>query len=182
MKETKGPFERYNPVAVVLHWLSAVVVMGLFGLGLYMVELGYYHEWYRTAPHIHKSVGFLLLVLTLLRLVWRFISNPPSPLAEHSRPIQLASQLGHWVLYMALIILMVSGYLISTADGRAIAVFSWFEVPALVTGIDRQAELAGQIHFYLAWGLMGLAGVHALAALKHHWWDKDVTLKRMWFG
>ena len=76
---------------------------------------------------------------------------------------------------------MVSGYLISTADGRPIAVFDWFEVPALITSIPDQADVAGLIHEYLAWALLIFSAVHALAALKHHFIDRDPTLKRM-FG
>ncbi len=74
---------------------------------------------------------------------------------------------------------MVSGYLISTADGRGISVFGWFEVPALLYDLPNQASLAGDIHWYSALALMILAGGHALAALKHHWLDKHATLVRM---
>jgi cytochrome b561 len=74
---------------------------------------------------------------------------------------------------------MISGYLISTADGRAISVFGWFEVPALITSIPDQEDIAGLIHEYLAWGLVIFSGLHALAALKHHFIDRDPTLKRM---
>jgi len=76
---------------------------------------------------------------------------------------------------------MLSGYLISTADGRPISVFGWFEVPALLTSIPNQEDVAGLVHEYLAWGLVILAGLHGLAALKHHFIDRDPTLLRM-FG
>ena len=74
---------------------------------------------------------------------------------------------------------MISGYLISTADGRAISVFGWFEVPATITSIPKQEDVAGLVHQYLAWGLVIFSGVHALAALKHHFIDRDATLNRM---
>ena len=77
--------------------------------------------------------------------------------------------------------IMLSGYLISTADGRAIEVFSWFEVPATLSDIDGQEDIAGDIHEILAWTLIVLVALHALAALKHHFIDKDTTLKRMTF-
>jgi cytochrome b561 len=76
---------------------------------------------------------------------------------------------------------MISGYLISTADGRPISVFGWFEVPALITGIPNQEDRAGDVHFYAAWALVILAALHALAAFKHHLIDRDDTLRRM-FG
>jgi cytochrome b561 len=76
-------------------------------------------------------------------------------------------------------VLMIAGYLISTADGKGIIVFDLFEVPALYTGIPNQEDLAGLVHEYLAWTLVVFAGLHALAALKHHYIDRDVTLLRM---
>ena len=76
-------------------------------------------------------------------------------------------------------LIVLSGYLISTADGRSIEVFNWFEIPAFVTPIENQEDLAGDVHFYLASTLMVLVALHGLAALKHHFLDKDATLKRM---
>jgi cytochrome b561 len=87
--------------------------------------------------------------------------------------------LGHSVLYLGLFLVMMSGYLISTADGRAISVFGLFDVPALITSIPNQADSAGLVHEYAAWALVIFAVVHALAALKHHFIDRDATLKRM---
>lgn len=170
---------RFGLVSVVLHWLVALTVFGMFGLGLWMRTLDYYSPWYRTAPDIHKSVGILLLLVMLLRLLWRFLSPPPAPLANHGPLTRLGGRAGHALLYLGLFALLVSGYLISTADGRPIEVFGWFQVPALITGIPDQEDLAGEIHEYLAWGLVGLAVVHALAALKHHFIDRDATLRRM---
>jgi cytochrome b561 len=85
------------------------------------------------------------------------------------------------VLYLGLFGVMISGYLISTADGRGIEVFGLFSVPATLTGIPQQEDIAGAIHEYLAWGLVIFAALHGLAALKHHFIDRDSTLLRM-FG
>jgi cytochrome b561 len=74
--------------------------------------------------------------------------------------------------------LFISGYLISTADGRAIEVFGWFELPATLTLVN-QEDVAGVIHWGLAWTLMATVALHAVAAIKHHWLDKDKTLVRM---
>jgi cytochrome b561 len=85
----------------------------------------------------------------------------------------------HKALYALLFTVMISGYLISTADGRAISVFNIFELPALPWSIENQEDIAGDIHFWLACFLVGFASLHALAALKHHFIEKDHTLKRM---
>lgn len=171
----------YGLVSITMHWLVAIAVGGLFALGYWMVGLTYYSSWYRTAPDIHKSIGLLLLALMILRVTWRFLSSGPAPLASHGRLTRLATKAGHGVLYLGLFAVMISGYLISTADGRSISVFGWFEVPALITSIPDQEDIAGLIHEYLAWGLVIFSGLHALAALKHHFIDHDPTLKRM-FG
>ena len=171
----------YGLVSITMHWLVAVAVVGLFALGYWMVGLTYYSSWYRTAPDIHKSIGLLLLALMILRVTWHFLNGGPAPLATHGRLTRLATKAGHGALYLGLFAVMISGYLISTADGRSISVFGWFEVPALITSIPKQEDLAGLIHEYFAWGLVIFSGLHALAALKHHFIDRDPTLKRM-FG
>lgn len=172
---------RYGLVSVLLHWLVALAVFGLFGLGYWMVGLGYYDPWRQTAPDLHKSIGILLFAVMLLRVLWRLLSPAPVALASHGRLTRLASALGHGVLYLGLFGVMISGYLISTADGRGIEVFGLFSVPATLSGIAQQEDIAGVIHEYLAWGLVIFAGVHALAAIKHHLIDRDSTLLRM-FG
>lgn len=171
--------ERYGLLSIVLHWLVAIAVFGLFALGYWMVGLDYYSGWYKTAPDLHKSFGLLLFALMLLRMVWRRLSPPPAGLPEHGRLTRLGSRLGHASLYLGLFALMISGYLISTADGRGIALFGLFEVPATLTGIPDQEDVAGLVHQYLAWALVIFAGIHALAALKHHFVDRDRTLLRM---
>ncbi|MFZ3154899.1 cytochrome b [Pseudomonas sp.] len=171
----------YGLVSIVMHWLVAVVIFALFGLGYWMVGLDYYSGWYKSAPDLHKSIGLLLFVVMLARLSWRWFSPPPASLPNHGRMTRLASMLGHGLLYLGLFVLMISGYLISTADGRGIPVFGLFEVPASLTSIPDQEDVAGLVHEYLAWALVIFAGVHALAALKHHFIDRDRTLTRM-FG
>lgn len=169
----------YGLVSILLHWLVAIAVVGLFALGYWMVGLTYYSSWYRSAPDIHKSVGLLLLALMAFRVVWRFASSGPRPLANHGSMTRLATKAGHGALYLGLFVLMISGYLISTADGRSISVFGWFEVPSMITSIPNQEDVAGLVHEYLAWALIIFSALHALAALKHHFIDHDPTLKRM---
>jgi cytochrome b561 len=171
----------YGLVSIFMHWLVAVVVFGLFGLGYWMVGLDYYSSWRQTAPDLHKSIGLVLFAVMLARVLWRWFSPPPTSLPNHGRMTRMASKLGHSFLYLGLFVLMISGYLISTADGRGIPVFGLFEVPASLTSIPDQEDVAGLVHEYLAWTLVVFAGVHALAALKHHFIDRDRTLTRM-FG
>lgn len=171
--------ERYGLVAVALHWLVAIVVLGLFILGLWMVELTYYDPWYKRAPELHKGIGVLLLLPLALRLAWRLVSPPPGPEPRQSAFERRAARIAHALLYLLLLAVISTGYLISTADGRPIDVFGWLSVPATITWLPNQADLAGEIHLVLAIGLIGLATLHAAAALKHHFIDRDATLLRM---
>jgi len=176
--QLKNSPQRYGAVSLLLHWGVALTVFGLFGVGLWMMELSYYHPWRQIVPDLHKSIGLTLFVILLLRVLWRFISPPPPPTPNQSRLIQIASKLGHLFLYLLLFAVIICGYLISTAEGDGIVVFGLFTVPALLT-ISGKAELAGAFHLYLAITLIVLAVLHALAALKHHFIDRDATLVRM---
>jgi cytochrome b561 len=171
--------ESYGLVAIVLHWSMAVVVLVLFTLGLWMVDLTYYDPWYQRAPDIHKGMGVLLAVALALRLMWRWANPRPRPEPGLSLLERRAASVAHVLLYVLLLAVMISGYLISTADGRAIDVFGLFAVPASVTGIPNQADLAGDVHLALAISVVTLAGIHAAGALKHHFLDRDRTLLRM---
>ena len=173
--------DHWGGLSIVIHWLTVLTVFSLFGLGLWMVELDYYDSWYRKGPDLHKSIGISLFILTLLRLIWRRIEGKPAPLPSHTAREHAIAKHVHRLLYLLLITLMVFGYLISTADGRAIEVFGVFAVPATIHGIDKQEDIAGVIHLWLAVMLISLVALHALAAIKHHVFDKDLTLKRM-FG
>lgn len=174
----KNSASRYGLAPITLHWVMALTIIGMYPLGLYIESLGYYDAAYRTVPHWHKSIGMILLGLLVVRLFWRFISVSPKAVSQ-PRLQQLATKVVHQSMYLLMIVALISGYMISTADGRAIAVFNWFEVAALPALIDQQEDVAGVIHYWSTTVLIILAGVHALAALKHHFINKDQTLLRM---
>ncbi|WCE31336.1 cytochrome b [Vibrio sp. SCSIO 43137] len=169
--------KQYNFTSRVLHWVSAIVIIGMFALGLWMMELTYYSSWYQVAPHWHKSVGLVLAGVTLFRLAWKLVTASPK---IEGKPLEIiAAKAVHHVMYLLFFVLFISGYLISTSDGRGIEVFNWFVVPSAGELFADQSVIAGQVHYYTAFILIGLAVVHALAALKHHFVDKDDTLRKM---
>jgi cytochrome b561 len=169
----------YGWVSIAVHWLAAVAIVALFGLGLWMTDLGYGHPWYNRAPALHEAVGMLVLALVLFRFGWRLATVTPELEPKMPRWERVAALGAHWLMYALMLAVLVSGYLISTAGGEAVDVFGWFAVPALVDGFERQADLAGWVHYYAAWALVLVAAGHTLAALKHHFIDRDRTLVRM---
>jgi len=176
LKNTK---QKFGLITKLFHWLSAITIFGLFALGYWMVDLDYYSQWYQTAPHWHESIGILLLIATIARLVWRYINIKPAAIDTHSMAVQRSSAIVHGILYLMLVLMMFSGYLIPTADERVISVFSWFDVPSLGQLFANQEDVAGAIHKYGSYAIIAIAILHALGALKHHFIDKDDTLKRM---
>jgi len=167
----------YGLVSISLHWLVALTVISLFALGVWMVELTYYDPWYKTGPDLHKSIGLTLFAVMLLRLAWHLLN--PRPHSEGTPLEQRLAGIVHTLLLVLLFMVMISGYLISTADGRAIDVFNLISVPAVISGREQQEDIAGLAHQILAYGLIALVALHALAALKHHFIDRDQTLERM---
>lgn len=167
----------YNRVLQLIHWLTAIVVLGMFAVGLWMMDLSYYSEWYRTAPHWHKSIGILLASVTIFRVIWKLVTS--SPKVEGNLLEIVAAKLMHIYLYANLFALFISGYLISTEDGRGIDVFNWFTVPGAGALFAQQSDIAGTVHLYAAWSLVIMAALHALAALKHHFINQDNTLRKM---
>ncbi|MGY0218318.1 cytochrome b [Endozoicomonadaceae bacterium StTr2] len=174
----KNSTKSYGWITICMHWLQAVTILFMFGLGLYMVDLTYYDPWYRGSLELHKSTGIMLMVLWAAMLLWRFTNTNPKPEPGPAWE-QLAGKAMHWVLYLTIASLLVSGYLISTADGRSIAVFDLFQVPALPAMVENQETVVGEIHEILAWSLISLVVLHFAAAMKHHVINKDNVLRRM---
>ncbi|MBT4922353.1 MAG: cytochrome b [Rickettsiales bacterium] len=169
----------WNKLLKILHWLSAVLVVFLFALGLWMMDLDYGHDLYQIAPFVHQAVGMVLLLLMIFRVIWRLKSITPDALESHSRIELVLGKIMHISLYVVIFVIILSGYVITTADGENVSVFGLFTIPALPFNFDYQADIAGVVHFYLACAIMIMALLHGAAALKHHFIDKDDTLRRM---
>jgi cytochrome b561 len=171
--------DRFGLVTILLHWFMAIALIGLFCLGWYMVDLTYYDALYKTLPFIHKSIGIVFGLLLILRLVWTVINVTPKFEDGLSSFERLAAKAAHLGLYGLMVLIVISGYLISTADNSSISVFDIFQVPATITSIPEQEDIAGLVHEYLAYGIMGLTLLHVAAALKHHFINRDNTLRKM---
>ncbi|MCO7225825.1 cytochrome b [Pleionea sp. CnH1-48] len=167
----------YGWTSILFHWLSALAVIFLFGLGFWMVELDYYHTWYNRSQWLHEGMGLLVLFFTLLRLIWRSAQPKISPV--ETGITALLAQWTHRLLYLLLLAALITGFIIASEDKEFIVVLDWFNVPALNGVIENQADTLGIWHKYLTYSLIGLALIHAVAALYHHFVHKNEVLKRM---
>lgn len=171
--------DKWGWLSIVFHWVSAFVIVSMFALGFWMVELDYYSDWYRIAPDWHRSVGVLFMMLMVMRLLWRFYSKPPEALLSHWSWEVRCAHIIHIAFYVLVLLLLPTGYFITTAAGQSVWVFDWFSIPAAVTSVDNLEDIAGDIHKIIAYSMMALVVLHIAGALKHHLIDKDMTLKRM---
>jgi len=170
--------ERWGVVSISLHWLTLLLIIGLATVGLLMDELP-------TSPFkiqvyaLHKSFGLTVLVLTLLRLAWRLMAGVPQPVPGVPRWQHWAANGVHGLLYALLLAMPLSGWLYNSASGFPLKWFGLFSLPKL-TGYDPGIkQFALETHETLFYVLASVLLLHAAAALKHHYFDRDTTLKRM---
>lgn len=176
----------YGRIAILFHWTMALLIIGMLGLGLYMSDLPLTDPNAFQLFQLHKSIGFVVLALAVLRLVWR-LANPSPELPEGMHPLErLGAHLGHAGLYALLFAMPLTGWLMVSASpwGIPTVVFNVLPVPHLpvpeALGSQEQAEgFFKLLHAYGAYLLIALVVVHVAAAFKHHVIARDDTLKRM---
>lgn len=175
----KNNREQYGWVSIALHWLLAIALIAMYFAGDYMVDLDYYDTWYHRLPQIHKEIGVVIGGLMIVRLAWNTIQIKPNHVGDDGPAIKFMAKAAHYILYALIFVMVVSGYLISTAKGQGIDMFGFFEIPAFLPDNKDRGELAGDIHEWVGLAFMVLVALHASAALLHHFIFKDHTLKRM---
>lgn len=176
MQMERGP--RYSGVAMLLHWLIAVLVI----MNWQIAERAHELEGALRGEVMgyHKAWGMLILVLTLARLAWRWVHRPPALAAHLAAWERALAKLTHTIFYVLLIGMPLAGWLANSLSGRDVDFFGLFTIPALPVGVNKEAsggifeahEIAGKI-------MLGLIVLHTLGALKHTFWDKDGNLWRM---
>lgn len=170
--------DHFGIVAKGLHWLMAALVLFMLGLGVYMTSLEPSPALFKYFA-LHKSIGIVILALVFARLLWRTINQTPKPLAHHKRAEKIAARAIHYFFYAALIALPLSGWIMSSAKDFGVSVFNLFTLPHLVGPDEQLANTSVSIHVVLAYMLMAAIALHAAGALKHHFIDRDETLRRM---
>ena len=145
-----------------------------------MMGLDYYSPYYRSAPDLHRSLGIVVGAALVLRVLWRLVSIHPD--SSELKPWErVAARIVHWAFYLLIAVIVVSGYMMSTSDGRDIDMFGIFSIPSVVT--DKSlTDTMGYIHKIAAYGIMALAVLHAAAAVKHHRSGHSTIMRRMLSG
>jgi cytochrome b561 len=166
----------YTRTAVTLHWLALLLIVGGFSLGLWMVGLPLAPRTLHVYAY-HKWIGVTVFLLTLVRLAWRL--GHPVPLASMPRWQQRAAAASHTLLYALLLAIPLSGWLYSSATGVQVVYLGVFPLPDLVAKDKATASALKAVHLTLNFALLALVLVHAGAALKHHFVDRDGVLLRM---
>jgi cytochrome b561 len=171
---------RYTAPAIALHWLLALALFGMFGMGLYMTGLSMsptrlkLYNW-------HKWAGVTVLVLSFLRLAWRLTHRPPAAPAMPAWQAR-AAHATHGALYGLFFAVPLAGWAYSSAAGFPVVWFGVLPLPDLVAPNRELAEAIKPVHKILAYTMAAIVLVHIAGALKHQLVDRDALLRRMWPG
>ncbi|WP_419420299.1 cytochrome b [Legionella sp. D16C41] len=174
--QIKNTTARYGLVAITLHWLLAIIVITLLCVGLYMTSL-------QRSPlqiklfGLHKEFGIVVLSLVTLRILWRFVNITPK--LTIPRWERVASLTIHWALYILMFAMPLTGWLMSSAAGFPVSFFGLFTMPNLIAPNDYWRDIFAIAHEFLSNILIALIILHLLGALKHHFYNKDDTIRRM---
>lgn len=174
----KNSITRFGAIAILLHWVIALLMIGLIILGLYMVSLPMnlhklkYYGW-------HKEFGVLVLMLATVRLAWRFSNTTPLLPPQMPKWEQFAAHSMHYVFYGFMFALPITGWMLSSAAGFPVSFFGLFVLPDLISTNENSRHLLTEIHKWLAYGLIAAICGHVGAALQHHFINKDDILRRM---
>lgn len=174
--------ERYNKVAVFLHWAIALLIIGMIAVGLTMGDYPIKYKF--LAYNLHKSFGITILALSLFRLYWRLTHRAPALPPHMPAWEKLAAHVSHWGFYFLIIAMPLSGWIMVSADAKFPTVFfTLFELPQfpLPAAYDTTYthDMFEWLHYWLAIGTLGLLVLHVGAALKHHFINRDTVLRRM---
>jgi len=156
--------------------MSVLLACG-FTIGAYMADLHVSPLKMRLFAY-HKWIGITVLGIALIRLIWRLTHRPP-PDEPMPRWQRIAAHATHWLLYALIIVTPLIGWLYSSASGYSVVYLKIWQLPDLVHKNEALAKVLVQVHGLLAWTLLWIVVLHASAALKHHFFDRDGTLKRM---
>ncbi len=169
---------RYTRTAIALHWLTALLIVAVFPLGVYMADLAFSPLKLKLISY-HKWLGVTVFLLLLLRLAWR-VGHKPPPLPGSMPLWQRHAANGlHYLLYLLLLAIPLSGWLMSSAKGFQTVYLGVLPLPDLIGKDQALGDLLRALHGALNLLLLALLLAHVAAALKHHFIEHDGILARM---
>lgn len=169
---------RWGAVAQSFHWIIVALVITQFVLANHYNHLPLSMAKLATIAR-HKSVGITIFVLAVLRLAWRLM-NPTPPLPDTLKPYErVLANISHFALYAIILVMPITGWIMSSARNFPVSWFNLVQLPDLVGQNRAVYDFMLTTHQVLALTLLAVATLHVLAALKHHFFLKDDTLKRM---
>lgn len=173
---------RYSNVAIVLHWLLALVVLCIFAVGAYMSDLPVSPLKLKLYNY-HKWAGITFLALSVLRLLWRLTHRPPALPAsiELAMPNwqSKAYHATHYAMYALFFTVPLLGWTYSSAAGFPVVLFGVLPLPDFMAVDKEFAKSIKEVHGIAAFSLIALAALHIAAAIKHHFYDKDGLISGM---
>ncbi|MGM7447794.1 cytochrome b561 [Idiomarina loihiensis] len=161
----------------LFHWAMAALVISMLAAGLLMVRS--LEPWQLSILTVHKAFGVVAAALVMARLVNRLFHQVPPLPGDLSSLQTFVAKASHWLLYLLLFAMPISGYLMQYFAGRPIDVFGWFRLPSALTVNIENYAIFRELHGWLAIALMALVALHVAAALHHHFIRKDTVLKSM---
>lgn len=172
--------DRYGAVTKVFHWVIALLIVCLICVGIYMTDFADKTNAFTFKIFfLHKSTGITVLILASFRVLWHIYSRPAGFVPSLKAWEKIVARIAHGLLYAAMFAMPLSGWMLSSAAGRPVSFWGLFTLPDLV-GPDKETQhFFSEVHEIVGWSLIPLIGLHAAGALKHHFFDKDITLRRM---
>ena len=168
---------QYGTTAKIMHWLIVALLVVQYSIGWLMPDI---HGTMLpgTAMVTHISTGITILVLIVLRLLWR-LTHPVAP--ESSLPAwqRVSSELVHWLLYVAVLATTLSGWIFASFRGWSIKYFFWVPLPMLASKSEAGLRFFDGWHQAMEWTLLVLIGIHVASALAHIFYFRDRIMQRM---
>lgn len=168
--------QKYGPAAMTLHWVVAIALLAALILAWVLPRKT--APGYDTILELHKSIGMLVLVLVVPRLLWR-LGNPVAPAAELTHLETWLSELTHWALYAIMLLIPLTGYLFSSALGQSLDFFGLFMAGSPLPTDPTVSRPMEFLHKTGQYAIYGFVGLHILAALYHYFVKRDGVLQRM---
>lgn len=161
------PVERYSALSRALHWLSALIIFGLIAVGWYMTGLEENDPGRFGIYGLHKSMGALTVFLLVARLAWLRLNPGPELPAVFNAKEKRVTKGVQTLLYVLLLLVPLSGYVMSVAAGHPVSFFGLFQLPALIGESKAIAGFAHEAHEILAYAIVALVALHMAGAVKH---------------